>query len=295
MNRLGLCLAGGGIKGAAHIGALKVFEEEKIAFDFIAGTSSGSIVATLYACGYSSDEIYRLFQKNARKLKYIDCKNIFKIIWGILTKRKIVVNGLNSGEKIEKIIQEACFEKGIFHVDQVKKKLLIPAVNSANGKVYIFNSCQKHEQGNENVFVDHVKIGKAVRASCSFPVVFSPCRIGNDEFLDGGIKENVAWKELKEVGAETVLSIVFKNKKQKKCCESIVDVASRSIELLCDELSRQEMEGAGYVHQIVLDEVSLLEYKEMEKIYQEGYNQTKKKIKEIKEMLYQNREKQKSY
>ena len=62
-----LCLAGGGIKGAAHVGALKAFEEQKIDFQYISGTSSGSIVTTLYAVGYNADEIYELF-KNMLKV-----------------------------------------------------------------------------------------------------------------------------------------------------------------------------------------------------------------------------------
>ena len=53
--KVGICFAGGGVKGAAHIGVLKALEEEKIKFDYISGTSSGSIVATLYACGYSKN------------------------------------------------------------------------------------------------------------------------------------------------------------------------------------------------------------------------------------------------
>ena len=61
--KLGLCLAGGGIKGAAHIGAIKALREAGVHFEYISGTSSGSIVATLYACGYSTDEIYVAFKK----------------------------------------------------------------------------------------------------------------------------------------------------------------------------------------------------------------------------------------
>ena len=59
----GLALSGGGAKGAAHIGVLKAFEEEKVKIDYIGGTSSGSIVATLYAAGYKSDDIYYIFKK----------------------------------------------------------------------------------------------------------------------------------------------------------------------------------------------------------------------------------------
>ena len=60
---LGLALSGGGVKGAAHIGVIKALEEAGIKISSISGTSSGSIVAVLYACGYSSNEIYYIFKK----------------------------------------------------------------------------------------------------------------------------------------------------------------------------------------------------------------------------------------
>ena len=63
----GLCLAGGGVKGAAHIGAIKALEETNIKFDYVGGTSSGSIVACLYACGFTADEMYNIFKKYCKK------------------------------------------------------------------------------------------------------------------------------------------------------------------------------------------------------------------------------------
>ena len=66
--KLGICFAGGGIKGAAHIGALKAFEESNMEFEYIAGTSSGSIIACLYAIGYNSDEIYEIFKKYINRI-----------------------------------------------------------------------------------------------------------------------------------------------------------------------------------------------------------------------------------
>ena len=57
---IGIALAGGGVKGAAHIGALKALEEKNIKIDYIGGTSSGSIVSTLYAAGFTPDEIYEM-------------------------------------------------------------------------------------------------------------------------------------------------------------------------------------------------------------------------------------------
>ena len=97
--KTGICFAGGGIKGVAHIGALKAFEEENIKFDYIAGTSSGSIVACLYSIGYSADEIYEIFKKYANKIRYVDAKNIFKLIFNLIVKRKIQITGLNRGRK----------------------------------------------------------------------------------------------------------------------------------------------------------------------------------------------------
>lgn len=66
---LGLVLSGGGVKGAAHIGVLKALEEEKIKFNFISGTSSGSIVAGLYVSGYKPEEIYEIFKKYCKQIK----------------------------------------------------------------------------------------------------------------------------------------------------------------------------------------------------------------------------------
>jgi len=60
---IGLVLSGGGSKGAAHIGVIKALEEEKIDIDYISGTSSGSIIASLYAIGYSSSNMYHIFKK----------------------------------------------------------------------------------------------------------------------------------------------------------------------------------------------------------------------------------------
>ena len=108
---IGLALSGGGVKGAAHIGVLKALEEEKIKIDYIAGTSSGSIVSTLYAAGFSPDEIYYIFKKYCKKIKYVDIKNIFKLFFGLFTTLTITIDGLNSGKSIKKLINKVCAKK----------------------------------------------------------------------------------------------------------------------------------------------------------------------------------------
>ena len=154
----GLCLSGGGIKGAAHIGAIKAFEEEKIEFDCLAGTSSGSIVACLLACGYNSEEIYDFFKKYGKNIKYIDWKNVFKILYGVIFKRKLIITGLNSGEVIEKLINKACNEKNIYNINDIKKELLIPAIDVNTGKVIVFNSCKIDIENRNEKFISNAPI-----------------------------------------------------------------------------------------------------------------------------------------
>ncbi len=86
--KLGLCLSGGGIKGASHVGVLQALEDENIKIDYISGTSSGSIVATLYAIGYKPSEIYDFFKQYAKQITKIQKKEIIKIIFQLIFTRK---------------------------------------------------------------------------------------------------------------------------------------------------------------------------------------------------------------
>ena len=276
----GLCLSGGGIKAAAHIGALKAFEEENIKFDCVSGASSGSIIATMYALGYSSDEMWKMFQKLAPKIKYYQWKNIFKLILGLISKREIVIDGLNSGKVIEKIISNICSEKKIYNMNQIKIPLLISMVDSQTGTVYIASSKETRVQLLDNTeFITDVPIDTAVRASCSFPVVFSPCEYQDLQLIDGGTRENLPWKGLKQIGADEVFGISFNTIfKKKDCCQNLIDVAERAMELQSRELSTYEKAGIDKLITINMKKVSLLDSSKMEELYELGYEQTKKQM-----------------
>lgn len=284
--KIGICFAGGGIKGAAHIGALRAFEEKNIKFEYIAGTSSGSIIATLYSVGYDSDDIYRIFKKYINKINYIEVKNIFKLIIGLVIERKITITGLNSGKTIEKLINKECIKKNINNIEQISKKLLIPSVDLRNGKIYIFSSIKNRGTYSDKiVYINNINIGKAVHASCSYPGIFSPVEYDNTFLIDGGIRENVPWRELKNSGADKVISIVFENEIKKKKELNIIDVATKSIDILSHELSNYELDGADYLIKIRTKDIHLLDKDKVDYLYQLGYITAKEKIKQIKDII----------
>lgn len=284
--KIGICFAGGGIKGVAHIGVLKALEEENINFDYVAGTSSGSIIAALYSVGYKSDEIYEIFKKYNKKINYFEVKNILKLIYGILIKRKIIIMGLNSGEKIEKLINKELNKKNINNINQINKKLLIPSVSLIDGKIFIFSSIKNRKIYSDKIIYNNdINIGKAVRASCSYPGVFEPMPFENNYLIDGGIRENVPWKELKENGADKVISVVFQNEIEEKQKINIIDSISNSIEILCHELSNYELEGADYLLKIKTKDISLLDKSKIKYLYKLGYIEAKGKINEIKKLI----------
>ena len=277
----GLCFSGGGIKAAAHIGALKALEEEGIKFDCVSGASSGSIIATMYALGYNSDEMWEMFKKFAPKIKYYQWRNILKLVLGLIFKREIVIDGLNSGKVIENIIKNICSENKIYNINQIKMPLLISMVELQTGIVYMASSKENRVTlSDKTKYITDIPIGTAVRASCSFPVVFSPCKYQGLDLIDGGTRENLPWKGLKEIGADEVCGITFNTIfKENDCCDNIIETAARAMELQGRELSMYEKNGIDKLITINTKKVSLLDSTKAEELYKIGYNQAKKQIK----------------
>ena len=288
---LGLALAGGGVKGAAHIGVIKALEEEGIDIRYVGGTSSGSIVASLYAMGFTADEIYKIFKKYCKKIKYVDLLYILKAVLGLMFTGKIIIDGLNSGKQIEKLIDKFAHKKDIYNISDIKRNLVIPSVDMCNGEVICFtsknvnNNLEKEDRSNfsDNVkFVKEMPIGRAVRSSCSYPIVFSPCSYRDTKLIDGGIRENVPWKELKQIGANKIIGVTFEEKIDKSCCKNLIEVGGRAISLLSRELSNYEMQGVDYNLKLKSEKVGLLDMSKIDELYLLGYDEMKNNIQKIK-------------
>ncbi|MDO5557135.1 MAG: patatin-like phospholipase family protein [Clostridia bacterium] len=283
---MNLYLSGGGIKGACHIGVLQALEEENIKIESISGVSSGSIIATLYAIGYRPNEIYEIFKKYAKSIKYIEMRNIFKLIKGLIVKREFNIKGLNSGEKLEKLIKEYCLKKNIKNISDIKMDLLIPSIELYDGKIYIFTSSKKRNgYSDEIVYNNDMEIEKVVRASCSYPGIFEPYKVGEKEFIDGGIRGNILCRELKENGIDKIIGVIFNREITKDSNKNIIDVVTNSISLLSYELSKREKHNFDYIIDIKTEKISLLDVSKIEYLYDLGYYMTKKRISEIKSLF----------
>ena len=160
--KLGLALAGGGVKGAAHIGALKALEENGIKVDIIAGTSIGSIVASLYAMGYSPEIMLEIFRLSSKEIMKTDAKyfaNNFK------STRRLLGSGLFSGENIEEVIKQCAEQREVKFINDLKMPIAIPTVDIDNSKKYVFTN----QDMEGDTYIKDALIQKAVRASSSYP------------------------------------------------------------------------------------------------------------------------------
>lgn len=272
----GIALSGGGVKGAAHIGVLKALEEKNIKISYVAGTSSGSIVATLYSAGYTPDEIYLIFKNNCKKIKYINFPNIFKLIKETITLKTIKIDGLNNGKNINKLINKICNKKNIYNISDIKIPLIIPSVDLNTGEVICFTSKNIRSFSDKTLITNNCNIGKAVEASCSFPGVFSPCRYKNRLLIDGGVRENTPWREAKLLGADKVISVVFETEINNTCCDNLFDVVVRSLELKNRELEKYEINGSDFIIPIKSKKTSLLDMSKIDEFYNLGYFSAKK-------------------
>ena len=255
--KLGLALSGGGIRGIAHAGVLKALEENNIKIDAIGGTSSGSIISTLYAMGYSPYYIYILFKRYAKDLVNQNSLSTITSLGSFVTSKKTRFSGFYSGEEIEKGFNEVALRKGIRKISDIKMPISIPAVDFQDSKEYIFTNSIPENMEDSNKYITEISIGKAIRASSSFPVVFSPCEYGSHKFLDGGILDNFPSIEVKKQGADKVLTVNFKADDISEE-SNVMDIIMRTVDIMGNKVSQENLKNSDMVLTIQTDKTGLL-------------------------------------
>ncbi|WP_181348932.1 patatin-like phospholipase family protein [Thalassobacillus sp. CUG 92003] len=201
--KIGLALGSGGARGFAHLGVLKVLQENNIPIDMIAGSSMGALVGSFYAAGQKVEDLYKLATTFKRKY-YLD-----------FTVPKM---GFIQGKRIKEYIRVFTFNK---HIEDFDIPTAIIATDLYAGDKKVFTTGEA---------------SSAIRASIAIPGIFVPERIDNRLYIDGGVIDRVPVSIAKDMGADLVIAVDCAHFEADPNINSIYDVIIQSIDIMQDEL-----------------------------------------------------------
>ncbi len=192
---MALALGGGGVRGAAHVGVLRVLEEQKIPIDYIVGNSMGAIVGGMYAAGVPLDELqseesFQDFRKSY--LPTFAAKVICLPISVLLSKFRTKPVGVMSGKKYQKFLEKHIPE-GKENIEDLNIPFSAVVTNLLDGQAY------RISEGN---------LATAMRASSTLAPIVRPVKIGNKLCVDGGIRANLPASAARDTGADVVVAVL---------------------------------------------------------------------------------------
>lgn len=204
--KVGLVLSGGGAKGFAHIGALKVIEEAGVKIDYIGGTSMGAIVGALYASGYSANELDSIFRitdftkliqdnlpRNAKTFYEKEDSERYALTLPFDNFRISFPSAISSGQNIYNELVRL-----LYHVRDIKDFNGLP--------IPFFCIATNVETGNE-VVLDKGYLPEAIMASGTFPSLFEPSEIDGQILIDGGVINNYPVDRVIKMGANVIIGV----------------------------------------------------------------------------------------
>lgn len=276
---VGIALAGGGIRGIAHAGVLKALEDNNIEIEAIGGTSAGSIVATLYAMGYKPYYIYTLFKRYAQEIINIGNASLLNGFNNLLKNKKVGISGLNDGTMLEKMFNELALRKKVRTVGDIKMPLVISTVDIAESKEYLITNCAPRDDFKDNLITE-IGIGKAVRASSSFPAFFCPCEYKKHIFMDGGVLDNTPVLPLKQIYDKKVIAVNFESDPVEENCD-VMDIIMKTLDIMGNKISEKSLEQSDLILTVPTDRAGLFDIDKLDKCYKFGYDTVVKNIDKI--------------
>ena len=276
---VGIALAGGGIRGIAHAGVLKALEDNNIEIEAIGGTSAGSIVATLYAMGYKPYYIYTLFKRYAQEIINIGNASLLNGFNNLLKNKKVGISGLNDGTMLEKMFNELALKKRVRTVGDIKMPLVISTVDIAEAKEYIFTNCAPRDNFKDSLITE-IGIGKAVRASSSFPAFFCPCEYKKHIFMDGGVLDNIPILPLKQIYNKKIIAVNFESDPVQENGD-VMDIIMKTLDIMGNKISEKSLEQSDLILTVPTDRAGLFDIDKLDKCYKFGYDTVIKNIDKI--------------
>ncbi len=255
--KVALALSGGAARGLAHIGVIKVLEKNNIPIDIITGTSMGSVIGAFYATNPNIKEIEKI-ALDTNNLK------VFRLLDSSFN------GGFIKGDKIEKFLLENLKNKSF---NKLKIPLTIVASDLNSGESFYFN------QGN---------IIKAIRASISIPLIFSPIPYKNKLLVDGYLSEPLPVKAAIKSGADIIIAVNLFSKKDsnKKVKElSMGNIAKKTTHIMLAHLSKYNAEMADVVITPNLGYNHFTDFSNPKKLIKDGEIAARKALPQIQKLI----------
>ena len=252
--KIGLALSGGAARGIAHIAVLDTLELEGIPIHAIAGTSAGSIVGALYAAGMPVTEIKRI---------------LLKTTWTDIFPFKFPNRGLISSEGIYRFMDS-----------------ILP-VKKFSSLLFPFAAVATDLRTGEKVSITSGSVARAVQASCSLPIVFTPTEINKRVTVDGGVSSQIPVRTVREeLGATKVIAVNVNYKAlETEEFDSMIKIATHLSALWASRNARVEEKLADVLVNVNAKGISLYDLSKAKELLKRGRMATEEKMPEIKALL----------
>lgn len=280
MEKKGIALSGGGIKSFAQLPILKAFSDADVTFDAVSGTSMGSAIAALLSLGMDADEMTELAIRIETELvkSRLFVLPSYKLL--PFSKEKIH-GGYVDGEVIENIIIK---EVGDFHISDVKIPLAIPSVDIITGKIVVFVSHPNQFKAKpEWDVVTDISLAKAVRASCSFPLVIAGCPFNDYLLTDGGIKMNLPSELLDAYGIDKIAAVTMTSETKFEQYDSFTALSNRIYDLMVDSFNNLLAPQVDLMLNVDIGEIWVFEFGKSDVVLQKGREVSLQRMRDIRE------------
>ena len=204
--KIGLVLSGGGAKGFAHIGVLKVIEEAGVKIDYIGGTSMGAVVGGLYASGYNATQIDSIFHK----VNFDELLNDYipRSAKSFYEKRNDETYAITLPFSNFKVGIPQALSKGLYNFNLLSRLTRhVRQVNDFNQLPTPFLCIGTNIETGQQVLLNKGNLAQAMLASAAFPTLFTPIEIDGQLLIDGGVANNFPVDEVKNLGADLIIGV----------------------------------------------------------------------------------------
>lgn len=274
-----LALGGGGVRGAAHIGVLRVLEREGIPVDYVVGNSMGAVVGGLYCAGVPLDKVQRMMSDGRLVEAYLPhflwCRIILKPLTDLVyLARKKPYAGLVDGSGLKKLIDSLLPDPDM-SVEQLKTPFAAIAVSLIDGQAHVLSAG---------------RISDVVRASATIPMLLRPVPIDGHLYVDGGVRNNLPTNEARHSGAKVVISVEIDSDMKLVPADqfkSFQTVFDRVVNATLEQLDEDKIHGADVVIRPELVNVPILskDKKYVEEAVRQGELAALKELPRIRKAL----------